>query len=412
MTRAATPNQAFAPGGWIRGVVTLVFALSLAFAAGRQAIIQSMAKTAPNMVLRLAPANAAALDALYRANLARPAGATNNPGYWVQQAKDALRIAPLSSAMLRLIATDPARTSRQTAALLQLAERVSRRDVFTQLGLIETAVEANRIDLALRHYDRALSIYPGLRPILFSVLSSAIDNDAVRHGVVALAVQQRPWIEDFLGFAVLSAAPASITALLISIDAKSVTQQAARRHEAVLASRLVGQQDYSAARRLAIRAMGSDAAFLDKLGFTPATWHTDVGALTWAQGETQGVDAQLQPDHFVVITAGPGVAGLAIFRIMTPAPGYYRFASDVAAPDGFPAAGGRWNIVCLAGTGVGTTGPLAEIPINALAPQPDATTVAIPKGCTAVRFAFSIDNANGSSDAAIMLRDLSLTAIR
>lgn len=393
-----------------RGIVLLALAVLGGGVAAAQAIVQSLAKASPDLVLSLAPAHGPTIDRRYRASLDELAAGTSKSAGWANLARASLRAAPLSPAMIRIIAADPAEAAR-SSGLMHLAERVSRRDALTQLSLIETAVQEGRIDLALTHYDRALSIYPDLGPILFPVLGGAIDGEDIRHGVAAVARQRRPWINNFLQYAIRAAKPAAVASLLAELDHGPGALAAARQHEAALVGRLIEQGNYPAARTVAARALGENAGTLDRFGFTPETWQNAVRPLSWTEGEIEGVDTMLQPDGSVAVSASPGIAGLAMFRVAILPAGTYRFAVTTSADPELAAAGGHWTLLCLSGTGQPTR-KIAGVDSHAQRLGPVATMIEVPQQCSAVRIDFVVDNSDGSTNAGMVLRDFTLARQR
>lgn len=393
------------PWGIGRGTVLLALALALGFLAIKQAMIQSLGKASPDLILSIDPTSAAAIDSSYRKAFDELATGRGDPAQWTARARAALRHAPLSAAMIRIAAVDPNEASRSTR-LLRLAEKVSRRDALTQLSLIEIAVQENRIDQALLQYDRALSIYPDLGPTLFPVLAAAIDSEDIRNVVAALAQQHRPWINNFLDFAVRQAQSTDIARLLMKLDHGPNAVPVARQYEAALVGRLAAQGKYAIARTIAIRAMGNDAEAIDRLSFSQNTWQNMVRPLSWTESEIEGVSALLQPDGSVAVTASPGTAGLAMFRIAVLTPGAYRFSVKAFPAQDMASAGGRWIALCLSNDR--STQELANIAIDGQRPALVNSIVNVPEKCGAVRWDFVIDNSAGSSESGIDLSEFSL----
>jgi hypothetical protein len=395
--------------GWVRRIAIGLVGLTLAGYATRDALVQSAARTRPDFALGLDGTNATALNANFRALLAAQPEAPMPLDRWAARARAALLAAPLSAAMVRMVSADPAQ--KQSQETLQLAERLSRRDALTQLALTETAVSAGEVDVALLHYDHALSIYPDMRTILFPLLANGLAEPAIQRGVVALARRQRPWIDSFFAFAVQSSnVPDALAATLSALDRGPGALGSARAHEAALAKRLVDNGRYALARRVAMREAGGDAAWIDRPGFAPATWATPAQPLTWSTTEDDSVEAQLTADNQVAVSILPGRSGLAIFRVLVLAPGTYRFTAGAAAPQDIAATGGHWSVVCLPSSGR-LSPSLAEIPVN-LQQTVSAARVTVPASCGAVRLGFTIDNVNGSSDAGVLLHDLALSPVR
>lgn len=392
----------------VRGLALALLALILAGYAARDALVQSAARSRPEFVLGLDPTNATALRTSFRSRLAEQSSAPVQLDVWAERARSSLLSAPLSVAMVSMVSTDP--THEHAQETLHLAEQLSRRDSLTQLALIEIALRAGKVNTALLHYDRALSIYPDMRTILFPVLANAIARPAVQQGIVALARQQRPWINTFFAFAVQSSeAPEAVASTLAAIDHGPRAVANARLHEAALAKRLTDIGRYALARRVAMRAAGPDAAWIDRAGFAPATWARPTRPLTWSRTEDDAIDTQLQPDNHLLVSILPGRSGLAVFRVLVLEPGPYRFTFGTSVPQDMTAAPGYWNIICLR-TG-SKASSLALIPLNP-AKAISTAPVTITPDCAAVRLDFTIDNINGGSDAGVLLHDVGLTSAR
>lgn len=399
----------FGPSGVGRAVVMAVAALLLGWWTVRDALVEALARQRPNVALRLDPTDAVALATDFRLKIANHPPSPAALHDWAMRARTSLAGAPLSASMVRMVASDPA--TPQSKQLLQLAERISRRDALLQIALIEAAVFAGRIDLALTHYDRALSIYPDTRPLLFPVLASAIEQPAVRAGLIDVTHRRRPWIGAFLAYAVQQAPSAHAVAdLLTRLDHGSNAYPGVKGEEAALAVRLLASHDYRTAHALAQRSIGSDAAAIDRPGFSTATWATATRPLTWTTVEAESIDTQ--PDgSTVTVTAGPGSSGLAFYRVLIPPPGRYRFAATAApSQDGISMAAGSWNLICLGVSGQPTQ--LGTVRTNPAGAATVNLPVTVDSGCGAVRIGFTIDNIDGSGESSIVLRDLAFAPLR
>lgn len=86
--------------------------------------------------------------------------------------------------------------------LLDYAQRLSRRDIRTQLWAIEDAVARDDISAALHHYDIALRTIPVATDLLFPILAGALDQSAIRTNIVLTLRQQPPpqWGPDFISY--------------------------------------------------------------------------------------------------------------------------------------------------------------------------------------------------------------------
>ena len=83
------------------------------------------------------------------------------------------------------------------ARFLAYSERLSRRDLPTQLAMIETKVQANDIAGALIHYDRALRTSKASEPMLVPVLVSAVAAPDIARPLAPLLAARPDWWKPF-----------------------------------------------------------------------------------------------------------------------------------------------------------------------------------------------------------------------
>jgi len=112
---------------------------------------------------------------------------------------------------------DEARAER----LLAYSQRISRRDLRTQLTAIELAVARDDVAGALHHYDVALRTKKDAPGLLFPVLTSALGDDAIRTSLVRTLRDQPIWGVDFVRYVARSDAdPTAAAALFRALAAE------------------------------------------------------------------------------------------------------------------------------------------------------------------------------------------------
>lgn len=86
--------------------------------------------------------------------------------------------------------------------LFDYAQRLSRRDIRTQLWAIEDAVARDAIPAALQHYDIALRTIRAAPDLLFPILAGALEQPDIRTNLVLTIRQQPPpqWAPDFVSY--------------------------------------------------------------------------------------------------------------------------------------------------------------------------------------------------------------------
>lgn len=119
-------------------------------------------------------------------------------------AEAALAREPVSAAAARTlgIIADIERRPDEAERFFNYSERLSRRDVPTQLWFIEKRVRDNDVEGALRHYDRALRVSRDIRNLLFPVLARAASDPNVVDPLARLVASRPPWWSNFIAYLV------------------------------------------------------------------------------------------------------------------------------------------------------------------------------------------------------------------
>lgn len=134
----------------------------------------------------------------------------------------------------------------QARRLFGLSQRLSRRDLATQLWFIEDEVSKGNILGALRHYDIALRTKRDSSSILFPVLASAASDPTVRTATVGLLAAEPIWAQDFLIF-VAQSAPDVATAGKLITAAERGNIPISDGVRAIVGDRLIAQGDFDSA---------------------------------------------------------------------------------------------------------------------------------------------------------------------
>jgi hypothetical protein len=164
------------------------------------------ATTRPEVALEFWPSNAVAnarqADALFTRDPRRPPLAEIKA-----HALAALRRSPVLAGPSRALGLVAAASRDEAGAQRRLlySERMSRRDVMTQLWLIENRVAANDVRGALSHYGIALRVAPETQQLLFPVLAGALDRPDLVAPIAGLVRQGDAWREAFLYHATANA---------------------------------------------------------------------------------------------------------------------------------------------------------------------------------------------------------------
>lgn len=213
MRSRATDLRRRKPLEWgVRGVLAVAV-----LALGYIAVLRSAAMALPERSLaqahELAPG-----DARIAADLARQQIVAQTADPSVQQLSGTVLVSRMAEtkrlaqqALRRDATAIPAVTTLGMIAQLQgdvqdarrkfaYSESLSRRDLVTQLWLIEDAVGRNDIPAALRHYDTALRTKWGAWDLLFPLLAGASNDPMIAAELVKLLAKRPTWTNSFVTY--------------------------------------------------------------------------------------------------------------------------------------------------------------------------------------------------------------------
>jgi hypothetical protein len=203
--------------------------------------------------------------------------------------------------VLGLVAAIQGRPER-AERLMDYADYLSRRDVPTQLWLIEREVRQGDVDGVLAHYDAVLRTSPAGQDLLFPVLARAVDEPVVYEAAKNLVARKPPWARAFVTSLLSSRAKAEhISGLaLVVLDGSDTNDEVLRQR---LIARLADRGEYGVAYSTYASLAGSSAAklalrngdFERQLRYPPIDW-----------------DVAVEPDFAALAQPAPQSHGLAL----------------------------------------------------------------------------------------------------
>lgn len=236
-------------------------------------------------------------------------------------ARRAARVAPLDPMPVRQLGfAEDALGRPGLDRYLGLAERISRRDVPTQVGLLRLAAEANRYPPSFSHLDLILTITPDVGAQFYAPMAALLAEPAVRN--IMASYTRRPWFGDFAGAAAQeSEDPEDLASLLIESHAVLPARPASLLPR--LLGRLVDAGNYQKARDLALHVGRASVPALDDFAMTGATTDLRFAPLTWRLAQTEAVQAGLANDGALVIELSANSSAQIADRVTSLAPGNY-----------------------------------------------------------------------------------------
>lgn len=227
------------------------------------------------------------------------------------------------------------------------AERLSRRDLPTELWLIEDAVRREDISGALQHYDVALRTQAGSSDILFPVLAKASVDSSVASALGRKLMSRPPWGDMFLVFLANGTAdPVATMRFYVDLSRRHlVIPQTAR---SALVSRLIDSRKVHDAWAYYVTFHpGADPRRSRDPRFT-ASIETPT-AFDWTTSNDPGVTANIQRgagSGVAAFSAAPTVGGILMQQTQLLPPGRYRIEGVSEGIDQQPDERPYWLLQC------------------------------------------------------------------
>lgn len=262
-----------------------------------------------------------------------------------RNARAALRQSPLDAVAVRQLAM-LADLERPEAALplVRIAQRISRRDLMTQLYLIDVEARAGNIDEALRHYDRALLVHPQTRTALFKPLANALDLPEARLAMRPFA--KRQWFRDFVsGAGTHGASPGATIALLEDVRGH-MPRTAYEDLATLLLGKLVAEGHLAEASQLASQVQGNRYNALGTFAFSEETVDRRLGPFAWVLQNDEATEAELHGADELRIAIQPARSSLAAERVTVFPPGEYELLQELTYDAATPRATLSWEVRC------------------------------------------------------------------
>lgn len=320
----------------LRLVIIVPCALAAAWLTVAVGAAGAMRADRPDFALRLAPFDAGARVRSEELRLSQGRPTRAKIAAAGQAAREALQRDPTLVSAWRLLAAEAStqRRDRQASRLLHWAERLSRRDLPTQLGLIEESVARNDIPGALVHYDIALRTSTASSEMLFPVLVRATGEASVIGPLATILNRNPPWRTNFL-WAFVSGAPSDETLIrtfeLIARQDQPLDEPLAQ----ALIQRLVGRSKFAEAWR-AFRLTGGGRGAVPGLRNGGFEADNPVPPFDWQLGADANLRAEAthletRPGQVLALHAGQGQNGAVARQLIVLTPGQYSLSAFAGA---------------------------------------------------------------------------------
>lgn len=274
------------------------------------------------------------------------------------------------------------------------AQKLSRRDLRTQLWSIENAVNHGKVAVALHQYDITLRVLPYLKDILYPVLASAISDPLIRSELVKTLAAKPQWSESFTDYVAARGPDPKVTATLF-VGLRRVGVPISDTARAVVVNALIAARQidaawsyYAAMRPDADRRRSRDPRFSAKL-VTPSQFD-------WtAINDDAGLTTTLAGGNFD-FSAPASIGGAILQQLQVLPAGAYRLVGhsiDIAQEDGFHP---YWTLKCSDGRELGRV----DVPNSNVSNGSFSGMFSVPAGCPAQMLLLTVrpsDAVSGSS---------------
>lgn len=333
------------------------------------------ASTNPQLAHQVAPfdgrANATLADLMLQSG-----GGAKPPASVANYARRAIARDPLSISAYRVLGliADLDKRPDQAAALLHYAGRLSRRDMGTQLWLIQDAVNRNDTSAALAQFDVSLRAIPESHAFLFPILAHALEDDEYVQPVTRVLASGPNWMEEFGAYAINNGiATTNLAQVFANLKSKISVKNSSLPQ--LLVNELIARDKAIAAYRYNAALFGqpntqadvNDPNFALPGGLTPFAWILRQDGDVFVRGNEPGIR----------ISAQNGRGGVVASQLVALVPARYRLITK-----GHYARTGAdqlvWQLSC-----VGPSGSMlgrASV-VAAAQDQIVESQVVVPEGC-------------------------------
>lgn len=328
--------------------VLLVVAVCLGSVSMLQAFASSMVSTTPSIAHDLAPWDGQ-ITGLLAESLISPGSSEADRIEGEQLAKLALSQDPTSVPALSTLGMSAwVRGDIENARkIFAYSERLSRRDLRTQLWMVEDAISRNDVKSALHHYDIALRVSETAPDVLYPVLGAAVSEPEIRNTLANVMATKPRWNEFFIPYVAGNGTdPASVALLFGQLQRAGIEIPGASQTTVI--GRLIasGHVDvawayYASIRPGSVRDRSRDPHF--------AKSFPEPAPFDWVLINDRGITTSMQRNDrggVVEFSAPLGIGGSVLRQMQLLPPGIYALHGRSVGIEQIDSTLPYWALTC------------------------------------------------------------------
>lgn len=388
---------------YARFLIVGALTLAVAYSSFSAALATIAASTNPQLALKFAPENPTA-HVVYADSLASGEADLRILSQLKSHAKASLLTQAINPRGLRLLSTAVVngRNEQHRIRLLQLAEKLSRREIGTQILLIEQGAQTDNINETLRHYDVALTTKEEVKATLFPVLASAIEDPAINQAFARYFSSGRLWVPEFTSYKFARDKNSNALATATLATRSKVSFPEFETFKPLFFDRALRTDQLATARKFNARYRVVDPSLLTSASF-PSSFDTKDALAGWRLFELpyalpQFVQEAPNKPLRLNVVASSGARGLIASKLLVLKPGSYRFYARYGNVALVSGASISWALKCLNDERLPVVWQSSATPVATLQ---YAQPVTIPEQCRAQALDLIISAAGDQSESSM-----------
>ncbi len=360
----------------------------------------------PELALRFNPSHPIALARLAQANLKETPTKQGLAKAAALASRSLAAQAINSDATLALAFAREAQGDTVAARrLVELASRMSRREIAAQLWLIEDRIARNDVTGAVAHYDIVLRSSVESQDLLLPILTAALDDQKIRAALIPYLRQRVPWAGAFLAYATQSSKDAGVLAEMIIESGKLPSDEESKLVESRLVARMYEAGQWNQLERFYRTLPGADPELLQSPRISEASVDPRFPPITWdmGQGSETAVSVEEAADKKAPLNfrifADPGERTTVLRKLLLLSPGRHAIVIDQQPISGADGASVDWSISCGKEKAVWQRAGL----------DPVKADFEIPNGCGGAILSLSVSGGNSQDGFELLIKSIALS---